>query len=175
MTTPPRHPCAFTLAEFVIASAVVALVLLTLITIYVQSTHALRHTWLRLWAQQRARTALETIAASARQAYQCELYSSYAPSPGKQVSTGNYVRLFHTDGSTCAVYRSGTTLYFVPSEALDNRASSADDIPLLSSLLPEPPFVAGYNQIRVQFTVTDDRATNTTLMAVNTYFTLRNL
>jgi len=175
MTTPLRHPRAFTLAEFVIASAVTALVLLTLITIYVQATHTLRYIWLRLWAQQRARAALETIAASARHAYQCELYSSYAPSPGTQVLTGNYVRFFHTNGSTCGVYRSGTILYFIPSEAQDNRASSADDIPLLSGLLPQPPFIAGYNQIRVQLSVADDRATNTTLMAVNTYITLRNL
>lgn len=175
MSMKPTNARGFTLVEFLVASVVSLLVLLALIGSFVHGIRMARHTVKRLWAQHRARAALEVVANCARPAYAYELYAAYAPSPGAQVLTGNYVRFLLTTGATSSIYRSGSTLYYIPSEAVDNRASSADDTPLLAGLAPQAIFVGGYNQLKFMAQLRDDQNTNLTLMAVTTYLTLRNM
>lgn len=175
MSMCPNNVRGFTLVEFLVGSVVSLLVLLALIGSFVQGMRMTRHTLTRLWAQHRVRAALETVTSCARPAYAYELYAAYAPTPGAQVTTGNYVRFLYTTGVTSSIYRSGSTLYYVPSEAVDNRASSADDTPLLAGLVPQAVFVGGYNQLKFTAQVCDDQTTNLTLMTVTTYVTLRNM
>lgn len=174
MTKRSLHPPAFTLVELLVAGLLGLLALLTMLALYTHGFHSLRHTVVRLWAHQRARNTLQLLATRVRPAYAYELYEAYTPTLGFQVITGNYARFLLTDGSTTGFYRAGTTLYLVPNEARDNRASTSDDLPLLANVQVHPLFIGGPNQLRVIFRVMDTDATNVSLASVDCWLTLRN-
>ena len=175
-TTRTPAPRGYTLVEFLVASVVIALVLVSLISVYIHGYAMLRRGAVQTWAQHRAHAALTLIGEEVRPAYTFDVFSAYSANPGNEVITGNYLKVVDLYSATSAFYRSGSTLYYVESEATDNKATSTDDVALVTDLMPVPAsaFIGLYNRVQVVFRVCDPRETNRVLVAIDSYVTPRN-
>ncbi|MCX7005027.1 MAG: prepilin-type N-terminal cleavage/methylation domain-containing protein [bacterium] len=167
-------PRGYTLAEFMVASVIIAMVLITLMGVYVNGYAIMRRGAIQTWAQHKANTALALVAEKTRPAYTFNVYTAYSASPGATVVSGNFLKVVNMYSTTAAFYKSGTTLYFVESEATDNKASSADDLPLVTDLKAGNTFIGLDNQVQVFFRVCDPRETNRVLVTIDAFVTSRN-
>ncbi len=157
-----------------VASVIIAMVLITLISVYVNGYAIMRRSAIQTWAQHKAHVALALVAEKTRPAYTFDIYNAYAASPGTQVISGNFLKVVNMYSVTSGFYKSGTTLYFVESEATDNKNSSTDDFPLVTDLMAGNTFIGMYSQLQVVFRVYDPRETNRVLVSLDAYVTPRN-
>lgn len=163
----------FTLTEFLVASATTALVIVTLIGVFILGYRLYHSGTLRAWQQQRVNNAMERIADIVRPARDIKIYRTYASSLSL-TNVGAY--LFAAGhGWSSGVYRSGTTLYFVPNTTTDNRATSTDDVVLVTSVLPSTMFVYTTRWVNVIVALSDPRATNRELLQAVTSVSPRNV
>jgi hypothetical protein len=167
-------PRGYTLTEFLVASLMIALVLITLITTYVNGYTMMRRGAIQSWAHYKAHTVLVLMAEKIRPAYTFDVYNTYSANPGAILITGDYVKIVNMYSVTSAFYKSGTTLYFVESDATDNKASSADDLPLVTDLKAGRTFIGLYNQLQLVFHICDPRQTNRVLVSIDAFMTPRN-
>jgi len=167
-------PRGYTLTEFLVASVIIAMILIALVSTYVNGYAIMRRSAVQTWAQHKANAALALVAEKIRPAYTFNVYASYSATPGAGVVSGNFLKVVNMYSTTAAFYKSGTTLYFVESEATDNPASSADDLPLVTDLVAGNTFVGLYNQVQIVYQVCDPRETNRVLVSIDAFVTPRN-
>lgn len=169
-----RRAPGYTLTEFLLAGLLVALLLITLMSAYVTSYSMLRRGVVQSWAQQKGYNALGLVLDKVRPGVGCLLYANYGVTPGTNVATGNYLKVFTLACVTSAFYRSGSTLYYVENEEFDNRSTSADDVVLATDLGSDTRFIASYGEVKLLLSIRDPRATNTALVHLDAYVTPRN-
>lgn len=170
---PARRPAGFTITEFLVAAATAAVTILALIGVYVVGYRLYQGGTVRAWEQQRINNAMERIADITRPACDVKVYRTYATSLS-QTNIGAY--LFTAGlGWSSGVYRSGTTLYYVPNTALDNRATSTDDVILATCVMPSTLFYYTNRYLEITVALSDPRATNRELIRAVTSIAPRNV
>ena len=173
------RPRGYSLTEFVMAAFVTSLLIMTLIAMYVTAGDVIRRGAVQTWAQQQANYAISLIGDTFRPAVSFVIYSSYASSRGEPLepgSTGTYCTVFNLYGITSAFYFANSRLYFVTNEATDTRASSSDDVIVMTDVDPAfSKFTYTFNMLDMSLRVLDPRDTSRTLFSTRTQFTPRNL
>ncbi|MCX7848545.1 MAG: prepilin-type N-terminal cleavage/methylation domain-containing protein [bacterium] len=163
----------FTLTEFLMASIITALVMLALVGVFIVGYRLYHGGTVRAWEQQRVNNAMERIADLLRPARDVKIYRSYGTSLS-QTNIGAY--LFAAGaGWSSGVYRSGTVLYFVPNTVTDNRATSTDDVILVTCVMPATLFCYTTRWIEITLALSDPRATNREVLRAVTSIAPRNV
>ena len=164
----------FTLTELMIALSVSVMVIFAIISVYLQGYSMLRKGTVQTWAQHQANFAVEQIVDIIRPARNINLYSAYSASPVIANGYGNYVRAYGY-GYTAGVYRSGSTLYYIPDTTADNKNTSTDDVVLASNIMQNSPFILSNFNLNVSISIYDPQEPNTILIDLQTSVKPRNL
>lgn len=178
MKTSTTPPAGFTLTEFVMASFVTALVLLTIGALYVSCGHIMRRTSLQTWAKQQGMFATHAVQDVFRPAVSFTVFPSYTAQPGPALlpgQTGTYCIVFNLHGHTSGFYFAHNALYFVPDESSDLKPYSGDDIMLATSIAHSAHFTFTYNQLDMYFRIPDPDDPQKSLFSTHSLFTPRNV
>ena len=163
----------YTLTEFVMATAIASVVLIVLIGLFIQGRAIMHSGCVHTWAQQRANSAMGVIGSRLRPAFHVDVYREYGPSP-VLASHGNYLCML-CRGMSSAVYKAGTTLYYVPNMTADNRSSSADDGVLATGIMNTNVFYVQSTRVLVKFIFHNPKSTNQEVISAESVFSPRNL
>jgi prepilin-type N-terminal cleavage/methylation domain-containing protein len=108
----PGRPRGYTLAEFLIASAVISMVMVAVISVQMQGVGMLRTGTVRTWALRRALHASDQMGTVIREARDCAIFPNYRPAPSvtNGVTEGDMLYAWGY-GWTSSLYRIGETLY----------------------------------------------------------------
>ncbi|NLF38610.1 prepilin-type N-terminal cleavage/methylation domain-containing protein [bacterium] len=164
-----RHHQGYTLTELLVASAVSAMALSALIALYLNGKAALRMSVTQTWAQQRALSALHTVAERTRPASRFEVYPGYAQSfvSTSQVAAGRCVNLYGA-GWTSKFHVAGGCLWH------NTVAGLASSNSLAASVGPATVFSAGYQRLHMTLILVDPADTNRELVRMHSSFMTRN-
>lgn len=172
------HPPGYSMTEFVMASFVTALLLLTLFALYISCSKLMRRAAIQTWAQQQGTYATHVIQDAFRPAVSFDIYPSYTANPGLPLApggTGTFCTVFNMKGQTSGFYFSGTQLYMVPDVGKDSRPGKSDDIILASSVDVDSRFTFTYNQLDMFFRIFDPQDENRILFTADALITPRNV
>lgn len=173
MSTRRHSNSGYTLTEFLVSSLVVAMTMTVLVSTFVFGIKLYKTGIVKTWEQQKMNLSMELIADNVRAAKRLVIYRDYGTS---LVATnfGNYVLCAGTTWSS-AVYRAGTTLYYVPDAGKDNRASSTDDRVIASYVYPQTLFRASNYTLFVQLALMEPANTNVLALSAFNFFSPRNV
>jgi Tfp pilus assembly protein PilV len=170
---PRRRPYGFTLTELLLASVTTSIALFALLSVYLLAFRMYRAGSAQTWQQQRMNEVMERLCEITRPASAMKLYLNYSANPAA-TNFGNY--LFACGkGWSSAVYRTDTTLYYVPKTWTDNRSTSADDVPLATSLSAFTTFFYTDTYVRITLAFMDPRAPSNELIRATTSLSPRNM
>jgi len=163
----------FTLTELLIASVTTCLAMAALTSVFLLCYTMFRSGTVQTWEQQRMNHVMERLCEITRPASALKVYVAYGWNP-TATNYGNYL-LTYGKGWSSAVYRTGTTLYYVPNAAKDNRNTSTDDVVLATSVAPLTSFFYTDQYVRITLAFTDPRAPSNELIRAATSLSPRNM
>ena len=168
MSTVRRHRLrGYTLTEFLIASAVISMVMVAVISVQMQGAGMLRLGAVRTWALRRALHASDQVGAVIRLARGCVVLPNYQPNPSTTngVQQGDMLYAWGY-GWTSSLYRIGDTLY------ISNQAAGQQVI--AGGVRPQTMFRRSNKCVEVMLEFVDPRDNASVLVDAHAGYRPRN-
>ena len=162
----------YTLTEFLIASAITLLVILTMINFFIQGNSMLYTGCLTTWGQQTANTVSEKVGSLVRPAFNIEVFKEYKSNPDVS-DVGNYLKIY-SDDITSAFYTVNSKLYFVYDTTSDDEDTINDDEVIASNINNTNNFRINGTRLFVKFDYMYPNSTNKKVLSSEVIYEPRN-